>query len=278
MARENKLSAQVRNESGSSAVRRLRRQGWLPGVINVGKGESVLVKFKAHDFEMMMRGYGGGNQLFDIAVDTSSPRKVLLKEIQHDPITGGLLHADFLEVSMTVKMRARVPVRLVGEPVGVTQEGGILEQTVREVEVECLPGDLMDFLPLDVTGLKVGASAKVSELKVDSAKVTIITDAGIAVASVSLPKEEEVVTPEEAAAAAATEPEVIGRKKDEEGEEGEGAEGEGDAKGGDKKPAEKGGAAAKGGEKPAAGGDKKPAGGDKKAAGGDKKPAGGDKK
>ncbi len=289
MIKETKLAVESRNCRGSSVSRRLRRAGLLPGVINNSKGESQLVQLGRHDFEMLLRHHKSENLIFDVTVDKAAPRKVLLKEVQHDPLSGGVMHVDFVEISMTEKMRIRVPIRLLGEPVGVSQEGGILDHILRELEVECLPGDLVEQFEVDVAALKLGQSLKVGDLHIDP-KFTVLADASIAVASVTKPREEEEVAPEEAAVeGAAAEPELIGRKK-EEGEEGaeEGAAPGKAEEGKEKKEKGKPAAADKkaAGAKPAAGADKKaPAGGAKPAAGADKKapaagakPAGPDKK
>ena len=267
MARESKLTATARTGAGSSVSNRLRRQGQMPGVIYNNKGKSELVQMSRHEFERLMHDRVGENLVLDLAVEGKDPRKVLLREVQRHPVTDAYLHADFLEVSMTEKMRVRVPIRLLGEPEGVSQEGGILEQPLREVEVECLPGDMVEQIDADVSALKIGDAIFVGDLKVDP-KLTIVTGKGIAVAIVSAPKaEEEVAAPAEGVATG--EPEVIGAKKDdEEGAEGEGAEGEKKADDKGKKPAEDKG------KKPAEDKGKKPAGDDKGKKPDGKKPEG----
>lgn len=275
MVKESMLVAESRTESGSGAARRLRKQGWLPGIINNEKGEARMIRVNLHDLEQRLRHHTGENLVLDVSVDGGNPAKVLLREVQHDGLTDGLLHADFVEVSMTRKMRVRIPVILRGEPVGATAEGGILEQLLREVEVECLPGDLIESIELDVSELHLGKRLLVSDLTIDP-KLTLLTSKEIAIAAVLAPKEEEEVAPAEGEAAATTEPEVIAKGKEEEegGEEaGEGKPGaKGEAKPGAKaeaKPGAKGEAkapvkgAAKGGEAKAPGKpEAKPAKGD----------------
>lgn len=253
MAKEIKLVAQSRKEKGSANSRRLRREGKLPGIINNNKGESRMVYLNSHDFQMLLRKQKSENVLFDVELDGAQPVKVLLKEVQYDPLTMGLVHADFMEVSLTEKMRVKIPVVLKGDAPGV-QAGGILEQVLRDIEVECLPGDLIEALTLDVSGLQLGQALKVGDMKID-AKLSVLTDKNMAVVTVTVPREEEEVTPEEAAAAVAEGPEVIGKKKEgEEGEEGEAAEGGKEEKKEGAAPAGKGAAAAGGkGAAPAAG-------------------------
>ena len=231
-----KLAANKRAVSGSRGVNRLRKEGWLPGIVYDNKGQSQLVQLKRHEFELLLRQRQGENLIMDLAVDSDAPRKVLLKDIQRDHIRDNLMHVDFLEISLTSKLRVPVAVRLTGDPFGVTQEGGILEHLVRTVEVECLPMDIVKELVLDVSQLKIGDSLFVRDLKPDRAKITILTAPDIAVASVLMPHVEEEVKPEEAAAAeaaGAAEPEVIGAKKEgeAEGEAKEGKAKEPEAKG-----------------------------------------------
>jgi len=257
MAKEMKIKVQRRAVTGSGSVQRLRKEGLLPGVINNDKGESVLIQLNRHDFDMFLRHHKSESLILDVEVDGDKEKKLLLKEVQHHPVSDQILHVDFLEVSMTKKMRVNIPVRLIGEPFGVTTEGGVLDQLIRTVEVECLPGDLVEGIEIDVSALKVGDAIMVSQIKVDP-KLHIMTNGAVAVANVSIPK---VVVEEttEVTAAATTEPEVIGAKK--EGEEGEGEEGTEEGK-------EKGDKASK--EKaPAA--DKKAPAADKKAPAKDKK-------
>jgi large subunit ribosomal protein L25 len=243
MAKEIKLSAVRRSTSGSSSAQALRRKGLLPAVI-CGPTGSRSIQIQRHDFELMQKHHTGENLIVDLDVEGEGTTKVLLREIQQGPIFGELLHADFVEIVMTRKMRVTIPVKLLGEPLGVSQEGGVLEHVLREIEVECLPGDLVDFVSVDVGHLNIGDTLLVRDLTVDP-KLTVLSGPGLAVATVVPPHVEAEPTPEEAAAAAApaegTEPEVIGKKK----EEGEAEEGEAEAKGAEtkdkskEKPAEK---------------------------------------
>jgi len=223
MAKENKLVAETRALSGSASARRMRHEGWLPGIINTDKGEARMIRLNRHDFEMMLHRHASENLILDMQVDAGEPRKVLLKEVQHHNVSGEAIHADFLEISMTKKMRIHIAIHLVGEPVGVSLEGGVLEHPVRQVEVECLPTDLVEQIDVDVTAMKIGDSLLVRDMKVDP-KLTILTPGDVAVALVSEPHVEEVAAPVEGAAvegeAAAAEPAVIEKGKEKaEGEE-----------------------------------------------------------
>jgi len=216
MAGTIRLEAKTREAAGTTAVRRLRRTGALPGVVYSDKGATVNVQMDRHGFQQMLRHHRSESLILDLVVDGGEVRKVLLKEVQHDPITNSVVHVDLQEVSMTKKMRVSIAIDLFGDPVGVTQGGGILETLSRSIEVECLPTDLVESFRIDVSALNVGDSLHVSDMKLD-AKFHIITDPSIAIAGVVAPKMEEEVAPVEPGAEAA-EPEVIGAKK-EEGEE-----------------------------------------------------------
>jgi len=213
-----KLAATKRDICGSHRVNRLRKDGWLPGIVYDTKGQSSPIQLKRHEFELLLRHRADENLIMDLAVDNDAPRKVLLKDVQRDHIRDHLMHVDFLEISLTRKLRVPVAIRLTGEPFGVTQEGGVLEHLLRTVEVECLPMDIIKEFVLDVSQLKIGGSLFVRDLQFDREKTTMLTAPDIAVASVLMPHVEEEVKPEEAAAEGAAEPEVIGEKKEGEAE------------------------------------------------------------
>jgi large subunit ribosomal protein L25 len=227
MQKESKLIAEPRERTGSAEARRVRRVGKLPGVVNDDKGGSMLIMLDRHGFELMLGHHSSQNLIFDLEVTGRKPQRVLLKDVQHHPVTGTVLHADFLEISMTKKMRVRIPIILIGEPVGVSQEAGVLEQLLRELEVECLPSDLIDTINVDVSGMKLNETLPVSKLAIDP-KLTILSDPKQAVAGVMEPRKEEEVVPEAAELGVpAGEPEVIGREK-KEGEEEEATEEKGE--------------------------------------------------
>lgn len=243
-----KIVAEKRSEKGTTGVRRLRRTGVMPGVVYNETGASQPVQINRHEFELMMHRRRSENVLLDLEIKDDKTVKVLVKDVQRHVVNGQSLHADFLEVSMTRKMRVGVPIKLVGEPVGVTA-GGTLDQPMRELEVECLPGDLIEFVTLDVSGLAIGQTITVSKIAVDP-KVHVLAPANQVVASVLAPMAEEEVATE--AAPEGTEPELI-KKPVKEGEEGEEAPADGAkpaAKPGAKPAAEKGAKAPA--EKPAA--------------------------
>lgn len=249
-----KLAAQPRTQLGSRRVRQLRHTEWMPGVVYNSEGRSQPIQVNRHNLELLVRRHGGQNLILDLEIAGDKARKVLLKELQRDRIRDQALHADFMEISLTRKIRVPVAIRLVGEPVGVSQQGGVLEHLLRNLEVECLPADIIKEVTLDVSGLSIGDSRAVRDLKVDP-KLTVLTPGEVTVASVQMPHIEEEVKPEEAAAEAA-EPAVIGE------EEKAAAEAEGAEKGKERAPAKgaKEAPAAKAGkEAPAKGGKEAPA-------------------
>jgi large subunit ribosomal protein L25 len=232
MAKEIKIKAEKRqeNELGSASARRLLRAGFIPAAINRIKGGSLSLRLNSHEFENMLRHHASNQLLVTLDVD-GQILPALLREIQKDVMDGSVIHADFGEISLTNKLRISIMLRLAGEPEGVRTEGGILEQMLRQVEVECLPMDIVENFTVDVSALKLGESLSVADLKLGD-QYTIITHGDVSVATIVEMAAEEVVeaaAPAEGAAAGAG-PEVIAKGKKEEGEEGEAASAAGDKK------------------------------------------------
>jgi len=145
--------------------------------------------------------------------------KVMLKAMQHHPITGRVIHVDFYEVSMTRAIQIEVPVKLVGVPNGVTNQGGMLEHVMRTMALECLPGDVIEELELDVTALNIGDTLRVRDVPVDTAKFKLLDDLDQVIVAVAAPRlEAEPAAAEAGAEGAAAGPEVLTEKKEAEGE------------------------------------------------------------
>ena len=214
MAKEIKLSASKRETSGTSASKAMRRTGFVPAVV-YGEKAARSIKINTREFDSMITHHSSENLIVDLDVD-GDVIKALLREVQHDVLMGAVLHADFLEISMTKKMRVTISIDLTGEPSGVSQQGGILEHLLRQVEVECLPGDLVESFEVDVSELGLGKTMMIRDIKLGD-KYTVLTAGEVAVATVVAPREEKV---DEAAAAAAAAPEVIGKKKEDAAAEG----------------------------------------------------------
>ena len=202
-----KIKAEVRTEQGTGAVRRLRRQGMIPGsVMKMKKGGTELIKLPQHDFMMAMRGRASKQLLVTLDMNgTEVP--ALMREMQNDVLAGTPIHVDFSEVSLTEKVRVRVPVRLVGESVGVKLGGGILEQVLRTIDVECLPEDIVEKFEIDVSALGLDQTMFVRDLQLGD-KFTAVTRGELAVAVVKAPADG-------GAAAGEAKPEVIKKGKDE---------------------------------------------------------------
>jgi large subunit ribosomal protein L25 len=150
----------------------------------------------------------------------------MLKDWQVDPVKGSLLHVDLLRIAMDVRMRVKVPVHTFGEAQGVKLQGGIFETVTREVEIECLPGDIPEDFRMDITELMIGKQLRAGDIPLDPNKMKLVTDPVRVIAHVVALREEEEKPAEvavEGAEAAPAEPEVIkkGKKEAEEGEEGE---------------------------------------------------------
>lgn len=217
------VEAQPRPESsrGKNEARRLRAGGRVPGVLYGAKKQTVAVSLDPKQISRILQSETGHNTIFELQVGGEKAR-VMIVDWQYDPMYGKLLHIDLKRIAMDEKIKVKVPIHLIGEAEGVKQQGGILDQVLREVEIECLPGDIPSHIDADITHLVFGTVLRVSELQ-PGGKVKLLTDAVQTVAHITSVKEEEVVpTPEaaaEAAAAAPAEPEVIKKGKQEVPEE-----------------------------------------------------------
>lgn len=206
-----KIKAEERVEQGSAAVRRLRRAGKIPAaVMRMNKGGTMLVKLDAHEFMMGLRGHTSKQLLVTLDMD-GMEMPALMREMQNDVVKGTPIHVDFSEVSLTQKVRVVVPIYLTGEPVGVKIGGGVLEQVLRTVEVECLPEDIAEKFAVDVSDLGLDQTLFVKDLQLGD-KFTLVTRGEYAVAVVKAPEGVDAVKP---GAAAEANPEVIKKGKEE---------------------------------------------------------------
>ena len=221
-----KISAEVRTELGTGAVRRLRRQEMIPGsVMKMNKGGTELIKVPRHAFMMAMRGRTGKQVL--VTLDMGGKEvPALLREMQNDVLSGVPIHVDFSEVSLSEKVRITVPIYLVGEAKGVKLGGGVLEQTLRTIDIDVLPGDIPEKFDVNVSELGVDQTLFVRDLALGE-KYTVLTRGEVPVAVVKAPDDVPGAAPGAAAAAAAATPEVIKKGKEDEAA--------GDAKAGAKK-------------------------------------------
>ena len=218
----NLLEAQPREAGNKNAARRVRAGGKVPGVLYGAGKDALSLSLDPRQVLRILHSQPGHNTIFDLALTGGERSKAMIVDWQYEPIKGALLHIDLKRIAMDRKLEVKVPITLKGEAAGVKQQGGILEQILREVEIECLPADIPSSIEVDVSELVMGKVLRVSDLP-HNEKVTFLTDENQPVAHVVSVKEEVVATPEAVAAeagAGATEPEVIKKGKQEAGEEG----------------------------------------------------------
>lgn len=211
MAQETNIAAEPRTVHGSSAARRLRRAGIVPAVLASTKGETELIQLDAHDFEREVARHSNPEFIAHVSIG-GTVRTALVRELQRDGITGRITHADFGEIDPAKKLHVHVQLRLLGDPIGVRAENGVLEQQLRSVQVSCLPKDAIETLPVDVSGLHKGDDVKVKDLALDAEKFTVVEDAEQVVANVAAVEEEIAAAPAPAADAAAPAPAADDKK------------------------------------------------------------------
>ncbi len=218
---QNVLEAQPRESGTKNQARRVRRDGKIPAVVyGAGKNATAVTVDPRHVLRIL-RSDSGHNTIFDLAMN-GERSKAMIVDWQYEPIKGSLLHIDLKRIAMDKALRVSVPIVLQGVAEGVKTEGGILEHLLREVEIECLPGDIPGHIDVDISHLTFGKVLRVSDLP-HNAKIKYLTDENQPVAHVTAVKEEVAPTPEAAAAEAAAapaEPEVIKKGKAETEEEG----------------------------------------------------------
>jgi large subunit ribosomal protein L25 len=222
---QNVLEAQPREAGTKNHARRVRREGKIPAVVYGASKDSLSVSVDPRHVLRILRSDSGHNTIFDLALDGGERTKAMIVDWQYEPIKGHLLHIDLKRIAMDKALRVSVPIILQGVPAGVKTEGGILEQMLREVEIECLPADIPSHIDVDVSELTFGKVLRVSDLP-HNPKLKFLSDANQPVAHVTSVKEEVVATPEAVAAEAGAvpaEPEVIKKDKTETDEEGEAA-------------------------------------------------------
>ena len=191
------MTVQERESRGSAESRRLRRQGLIPGVL-YGRGKTPHpICVPERELRRVLTGDGGLNAILDVVLEgqkTTHPS--ILKEYQQHPVKGGIIHVDLQEVRLDQPIQARVVVELVGEPVGVT-EGGVLSQVNREVTIEALPMEIPEHLELDVSGMAIGDTLRLADLKVQEGVKYLDDPEETVLATVTMPT--RIVEPEEEA-------------------------------------------------------------------------------
>ncbi len=214
-----KLDVNKRENSGKQACRKIRKSGFVPAVVYGLEEEPMPVEVAFGDIESARRS-GGEHAVIDLKVKSGEGEEmtvpVIVRDEQFHPVRGELLHVDFYRVSLTKEITSEVPLETYGEPAGL-QFGGILEHSLRELEVKCLPDRLPEKIELDVSALNIGDSLHVSDITAPEG-VEVLNDSDMMVVSLIPPRMEEEEEAEEEVEEGA-EPEVITEKKEEEEQE-----------------------------------------------------------
>lgn len=215
------LKARQRTDTGKQVAKSLRRDGALPAVV-YGSGESstpLILDYR--EFEGFLRKTRGESVVINLEIEGMEDKKALLRDIQRDYLRNQLLHADFQQIRMSDRITTEVSLVMVGEPIGVTRDGGVLDQSLRVVEISCVASEIPEHLEVDISELSMGDTIHISDLTFEN--VEIVTDGEVAVVSVLTPMAEE--PEEEEVDLEQEEPEIIGQAR-EDGEEEDGTEDE----------------------------------------------------
>jgi large subunit ribosomal protein L25 len=208
------IPSQPRDAFGKNASYRLRQTGRIPAIL-YGEGQtSVALVLDKKDVIRILKSDTGLNTLFKVTIE-GGDRDVMIKDVQIDPLSDHLLHADLIQIDMNKVVRVEVPIELLGDAVGVKTEGGFIDFMTRELMIECLPALIPERLTVDVSGLHLHQSIKVSEVVLPEG-IKLITEPGAVVALVQVPHEEKVeaaAVVEESVEATAAEPEVIKKER-----------------------------------------------------------------
>jgi large subunit ribosomal protein L25 len=214
------VHAKQREGRGKNDARRVRREGLVPITVYGGGAETVAALAQLSELAAILRSESGRNTIFTIDVEGVGSSEVMFHDRQIDPIRGRLIHADLARLVKGQKIEVTVPLHLEGEPIGVKEKQGVLEQMIREIEIRCEPRSIPDAIIADVSHLDVHDLLHVSDLKVDEG-IEILDDPETAVATVGIIKEEEVAPAPAVEGEEPAEPEVIGKGKKEEEEAAE---------------------------------------------------------
>src|SRR4030095_200941 len=207
------VRATQREGRGKNDARRARREGMVPVTVYGGEGGTVAALAPLRDLAAILRSESGRNTIFTLDIEGAGVSEVMFHDRQVDPVRGRLLHADLTRLVKGQKIEVTVPLHLTGEPVGVREEQGVLEQIIRELQIRCEPREIPDVLEVDVSNLAVHDVLHISDIQVDE-RIEILNDPDTVIATVGIVKEEPVAAPAVEVEAVA-EPEVIGKGKKE---------------------------------------------------------------
>ena len=212
------VRATKREGRGKNDARRARHEGLVPVTVYGGEGGAVSAMAPLRELAAILRSDAGHNSIFTLDVEGVGASEVMFHDRQIDPVSSRLVHADLKRLVKGQKIEVTVPLHLVGEPYGVREEEGVLEQLLREIEIRCDPRNIPDAIDLDVTELKVHEVLHVSDIPANE-NIEILNEPETALATVGIVREEPVEAP--AVEEEPAEPEVIGKGKKEGEEEGE---------------------------------------------------------
>jgi large subunit ribosomal protein L25 len=221
MATDVTLKAGLRDGRGKGSARKLRADGRVPAVVYGGGEDSMALELGAHEAEKLFRSISVDNTIVHLAIEgVGEPVQTLVREIQTHPVRPGIVHVDFLRIQKGVAVELDVPIHLSGTPQGVRDEGGVLEQTLHQLPIRCIPSAIPEEFLIDVSGLEIGDSLQVADLALPEGVEALLEDVRV-ICSVQVPSTLASQTDDEAEDEDADEePEVIGR----EGEEDEGGD------------------------------------------------------
>jgi large subunit ribosomal protein L25 len=217
-----RLEVQLREDKGKGAARALRRDGFVPAIVYGHRIEPTAIKLPERRLSRLL-GLGGENVIINLEIGESEAETVMLKELQIDPVTRRIIHADFMRVSLEEQVRTHIPVTLIGTASGVS-EGGVQEFLLRELDIECQAREMPESIEIDVSSLNIGDQIRVRDVELDEG-MTIFDDLSTIIVTIATPtviaveeeEEEELALEEEEE----MEPEVIGEKREEKEEEAE---------------------------------------------------------
>ncbi len=211
-----KIKAEKRGTFGKNASRRLRREGMMPAVFYGADRANVPLTLKKKDLFTILMSESRERTIFQISYD-SELKDVMIKELQRNPVTDEILHADFIQIAMDRAIHVSIPVITVGEAVGVKTEGGFVDLITREVEIECLPKNIPERMEVDISNLHLRQSLKVGDLTApEGVKLISRPDTLLVIIEAPSKEEEVAVEAEEEVVAEPAEPEVIKKERAEE--------------------------------------------------------------
>lgn len=220
MLKEANLEVEIREDLGKNKVNRLRKSGKIPGIIYGGDLPAVPISLSLKDFKELLKQHIHENTIFYLKVKGGeNPKPALIQNYQIHPVTGEILHIDFIRIDMEKPVKVKVPIEFTGTPVGVKQ-GGYQDIHLREVHIEAKPKDIPETISIDITKLELGSYLKASDIPVPE-NCKLLENPETVIVRVGIPK--AVAVEEEKPREEAKEPEVIGKgkKEEEEGEEKE---------------------------------------------------------